>query len=122
MDKTTTILILRQKIERFRDERDWLKFHNPKDLSIALAIESSELEEIFLWKDKGEIRRLLRDKKQLERVKEEMADISVYLLSLSSILNVDLSDAVSRKLIQNARKYPITKSKGSSMKYNELKL
>jgi len=120
LDSRTSISILRHEVERFRDKRDWLRFHNPKDLSIAIAIESSELEEIFLWKDKDDVNRLLGDRDQLERVKEEMADIGIYLLSLSSVLNVDLSDAVRKKLSQNARKYPISKSKGSSKKYNEV--
>lgn len=120
MDNNTTIAFLRQEVEKFRDERDWLKFHNPKDLSMALSIESSELEEIFLWKDKEELKRTLEDAHQLERVKHEMADIAIYLLSLSSVLQIDLSDAVVNKLVQNATKYPVDKSKGSSKKYNEL--
>jgi dCTP diphosphatase len=120
MDKNTTVSALRQEVERFRDERDWLKFHNPKDLSIALSIESSELEEMFLWKNEDEVKRLLKDNNQQERVEEEMADIGIYLLSLSSVLNMDLSDAIGRKLALNSRKYPITKSKGSSRKYDEL--
>ena len=120
LDARTPISALRREVERFRDKRDWLKFHNPKDLSIALAIETSELEEIFLWKNKEDVQRLLKDKSQLGRVTEEMADIGIYLLSLSSVLNVDISDAIGKKLAQNARKYPITRSKGSSKKYNEL--
>ena len=120
MDSNTTVSALRQRVERFRDERDWRKFHNPKDLSIALTIESSELEEAFLWKDKAEVELLSRDRTQLERVAEEMADIAIYLLSLSSVLKVDLSEAIGRKLVQNERKYPVDKSKGSSKKYNEL--
>jgi dCTP diphosphatase len=85
-------LTLRKKVERFRDERDWRKFHNPKDLSIALTIEASELEELFLWKDKVGVELFLSDQRQLERVREEMADIGIYLLSLSSVLDVDLSE------------------------------
>jgi dCTP diphosphatase len=121
VDSNTTVSALRQRVERFRDERDWGRFHNPKDLSIALTIESSELEEIFLWKDKAEIELLSRDNIQLEKVEEEMADIAIYLLSLSSVLKVDLSDAIDKKIIQNERKYPVDKSKGSSKKYDELR-
>jgi len=120
VDSNTTVSALRKRVEKFRDERDWGKFHNPKDLSIALTIESSELEEVFLWKNRTEIGMLSRDNTQLERVAEEMADIAIYLLSLSSVLKVDLSEAIDRKLTQNERKYPVDKSKGSSKKYNEL--
>jgi dCTP diphosphatase len=120
LDNDTTISFLKLEAEKFRDQRDWQKFHNPKDLSIALSIEASELEELFLWKDSAEVEKLLKDKTQLEKVKEEMADIGIYLLSLSSVLKVDLSNAVTKKLAQNASKYPIKKSKGSSKKYDEL--
>ena len=121
LDSDSKVSVLKRKVEKFRNERDWQKFHNAKDLSIALSIEASELEEIFLWKSGEEVSRLLLDKHQLERVREEVADIGIYLLSLSSALNIDLSDAIMKKLAQNALKYPIEKSKGSSKKYTELK-
>ena len=105
---------------KFRDERDWLKFHNPKDLSIALSIESAELEELFLWKEDISAKRIRRDQKQLQRIREEIADIFIYLLSLSNVLGLDVSEAVDEKLEQNARKYPVSKSKGSNKKYDEL--
>ena len=120
MDSSTTLESLKHRVESFRDERDWLKFHNPKDLSMALSIEASELEELFLWKDKNELAQLSNDKHQLEMVKEEMADMCIYLLSLSSVLKVDLSDSITEKLAKNSAKYPVSKSKGSSKKYNEL--
>ena len=120
MDSDTTLESLKQRVESFRDERDWLKFHNPKDLSMALTIEASELEELFLWKDKDELDPLLTDKDLLQKVKEEMADMCIYLLSLSSVLKIDLGDSIIEKLAKNAAKYPIGKSKGSSKKYNEL--
>ena len=120
MDDNTTIASLKHQVENFRDERDWLKFHNPKDLSMALSIEASELEELFLWKGKDELGLLSNDKHQLEKVKEEVADMCIYLLSLSSVLKIDLSDAIIEKLAKNKAKYPVSKSKGSSKKYNEL--
>jgi len=119
MDSNTTLESLKRRVERFRDERDWLKFHNPKDLSMALSVEASELEELFLWKDKAELELLSNDERQLEMVKEEMADMCIYLLSLSSVLKVDLSDSIIEKLAKNAVKYPVNKSKGSSKKYNQ---
>ena len=120
MDNETTISDLRRKVEKFRDDREWLKFHTPKDLSMALSIESAELEELFLWNDDKSVGRMLQNRTKLQQVKDEVADIEIYLLSLSSVLHMDLSDAVYDKLTQNARKYPVEKSKGSSRKYNEL--
>ena len=111
---------LKEAVGKFRDERDWLKFHNPKDLSIALSIESSELEELFLWKEDMTAGRVKEDRRQFSRVKEEVADIFIYLLSLSNVLGLDMSEAVAEKLAQNAKKYPVSKSKGSNKKYDEL--
>ena len=120
LDNKATISNLKEEVAKFRDERDWLKFHNPKDLSIALSIESSELEELFLWKENMSANGIKKDRRQFARVKEEIADIFIYLLSLSNVLELDMSDAVAGKLKQNAKKYPVSKSKGSNKKYNEL--
>ena len=120
LDNKTSISSLKEAVAKFRDERDWLKFHNPKDLSIALSIETSELEELFLWKENVSASRIKKDRRQFSRVKEEIADIFIYLLSLSNVLGLDVSTAVTEKLEQNARKYPVSKSKGSNKKYNEL--
>ena len=120
MDNKATISSLKEAVAKFRDERDWLKFHNPKDLSIALSIESSELEELFLWKENMSASSIKKASGQFTRVKEEIADIFIYLLSLSNVLELDMSEAVTEKLEQNAKKYPVTKSKGSNKKYNEL--
>lgn len=120
MDNKTTIAALREKVAGFRDERDWLKFHHPKDLSMAISVESAELEELFLWKDQDSVQQMLRDEQQFRKVKDEIADIGIYLLSLSSVLQMDLSQAIEEKLAENSRKYPVEKSKGSSKKYNEL--
>ena len=117
MDRNTSVSVLKEKVAKFRDERDWLKFHNPKDLSIALSIEAAELEELFLWKDDVSADKIRKSQKQLQRVKEEMADIFIYLLSLSNVLGLDVSKTVNEKLEQNAMKYPISKTKGSNKKY-----
>jgi NTP pyrophosphatase (non-canonical NTP hydrolase) len=120
MDDDTTVAVLKQKVAGFRDERDWQKFHNPKDLSMAISVESAELEELFLWKNRESVQEMLSDEKQFRKVKDEMADIGIYLLSLSSTLHTDLSQAITDKLEENSRKYPVEKSKGSSTKYDEL--
>jgi len=120
VDNQAFISSLRKEVAKFRDDRDWMRFHNPKDLSIALSIETSELQELFLWKEDISASKIKGDRRQFKRVKEEVADIFIYLLSLSDILGLDLSEAVADKLEENARKYPITKSKGSNKKYDEL--
>lgn len=97
---------------KFRNDRNWEQFHNPKDLAIALNIESGELLEVFLWKNHEEANR--------EKVKEELADIFAYGLLLSHHYGFDLSEIVKDKIAANAEKYPIDKSKGSAKKYNEL--
>ena len=120
MEESTTLKDLKKKVADFRDERDWRKFHNPKDLSIAIAIESAELEEKFLWKDMNEVNDFLKDAKNLDDVKDEMADIGILLLNLSDILNVDLSEAIINKINKNEIKYPAEKAKGIAKKYTEL--
>jgi NTP pyrophosphatase (non-canonical NTP hydrolase) len=119
LDDNTAIAELRAKVSKFRDARGWLKFNNPKDLSIALSIEAAELQELFLWKDAEEVTRLQMDRKQISRVRDEMGDVAIYLLSLSDVLGVDLTEAILDKLKKNEKKYPVEKFKGSNRKYDE---
>lgn len=97
---------------KFRDERDWAQFHNPKDLSLALSIEASELNELFLWKSAEDA--------NLDKVKKELADILSYALLLAEKYNLDVKQIVLDKIKENNEKYPIDKAKGSAKKYNEL--
>lgn len=111
---------LQKLIEDFRDERDWKQFHNPKDLAMAISIETSELAEHFLWKTKEETEAYLADPKNKEEVEDEMGDVLAYLLELASIMNVDLEKAYIRKLGKSAKKYPVERAKGNNKKYKEL--
>ena len=97
---------------QFRDARDWKQFHNPKDLALAISIESSELLEAFLWKSAESV--------TVEKVKEEIADVFAYLIMLAEHYNLDLEQIVREKVQQNEFKYPVDKAKGKSNKYNEL--
>jgi NTP pyrophosphatase (non-canonical NTP hydrolase) len=106
-----------EKIRAFRDERDWVQFHNPKDMAIALSIESSELLEHFLWKNPEEVAQRVVSKR--DEIEEEIADIAIYLVELADNLDIDLLDAMEKKLRRNAEKYPAERVKGSSLKYNE---
>ena len=111
---------LRQAAIRFRDERDWAQFHNPKDLALGLSIEAAELCELFLWKTPTEVERALADGPLRQRLADEMADVLIFLLYLSHATGVALPDAVRAKLTANAVKYPVEKSRGSAAKYTEL--
>ena len=101
-----------QELIKFRDERDWEQFHNPKDLAIAISIEASELLEVFLWKNHTEAKS--------EKVKEELADIFAYAILLADKYNFDIGNIILEKISKNKEKYPIEKSKGLSKKYTEL--
>ena len=103
---------LMREIDAFTQERDWDQFHNPKDLAIALSIEASELLEAFLWKRPEDA--------DIEKVKEELADIINYALLMASKYGLDVAEIVRDKLAKNALKYPVEKAKGVATKYNEL--
>lgn len=104
-------------IRAFRDERDWLQFHNAKDLAAALAIEASELQEVFLWRRAQELEARVQERREL--IEDEVADIAIYLLEFADLLEIDLQSAIERKIAKNAAKYPVEKAKGSCKKYNE---
>lgn len=99
-------------LRQFRDERDWAQFHNPKDLALALNIESSELLESFLWKS--------AEQADVEKVREELADVFAYALLLADRYGFDVKQIVLEKIQKNALKYPLEKSKGTAKKYTEL--
>lgn len=101
----------------FRDERDWKQFHNPKDLAAALSIEAAELQELFLWKRVEELD--LKSEARLARIEEEVADVASFLFLFCSEMQIDLIDAVKRKIDQNSKKYPADTVRGSAKKYNE---
>ncbi len=107
------------KIRKFRDERDWKQFHDPKNLAVSISIEAAELLELFQWKTGDEATRYAAQNK--ERVAEEMADVAIYLLELADIVGIDLTRAIEAKLEKNAKKYPVEKSRGVSTKYTDLK-
>jgi NTP pyrophosphatase (non-canonical NTP hydrolase) len=101
-----------QALLKFRKERDWEQFHNPKDLALAISIESAELLELFLWKKAEEA--------NAEKVKEELADIFSFAFLLAEKYGFDVKDIVLEKIKWNGEKYPIDKSKGTAKKYDEL--
>ncbi len=100
---------------KFRNERDWKQFHDTKNLAIALSIEAAELNELFLWKGIDE-----SEKVDKSKIKEELADIFAYAFLLAEKLDLNVKDIVLEKIKRNGEKYPVSKSKGTAKKYNEL--
>jgi NTP pyrophosphatase (non-canonical NTP hydrolase) len=104
-----------KQLADFADERDWDQFHNPKNLAMALSVEASELVEIFQWLTPEQAKEIM-DSSQSDHVKEEVADVMIYLLRLADKLDIDLESAVNDKIIQNGKKYPVNLSKGNADK------
>lgn len=101
-----------EALKTFRDERDWKQFHNPKDLSLALSIEAAELLEAFLWKSPEEA--------DLQKIKEELADVFAYAFLLADACNLDVKEIVMAKIELNKQKYPADKARGNATKHTEL--
>ncbi len=108
----TEIQKITEELRKFRDERDWSQFHNPKDLAIALSIEAGELLELFLWKP--------AEAADADKVKEELADVFAYAFMLADKYGLDVAQIMQDKLAKNKLKYPVEKAKGNAKKYNEL--
>lgn len=106
---------LKEKILQFRDERNWQQFHNPKDLALSLSLEASELLELFQWKTSDEA-----VEKNLDKMKDELADILIYAILFADELKFDLEEIIVDKLKKNNEKYPVELSKNNKQKYSEL--
>ncbi len=106
------------KIMAFREKRDWEQFHNPKNLAISISLEASELLEQFQWKDFDESIKYAKENK--EKISSEISDILIYIMYLCSDLDIDIKEAVNKKIESNDQKYPVSKSKGKSNKHDQL--
>lgn len=111
-DADTTVETLRQEIAAFIRERDWEQFHDPKNLSMAIATEAAELMEHFRWVRSEHTADLLRDPKALAGIRDEVADVLAFLLSFANAAGIDLTQALRDKMIRNAQKYPAEEYKG----------
>ena len=105
-DSDTTLSELRELVREFRDRREWGRFHTPKNLSMAIAVEAAELMEQFQWLAQDEAWALAEDAGRLKLIGEELADILIYALSFAEALHLDVATAVVDKLARNAKKYP----------------
>jgi NTP pyrophosphatase (non-canonical NTP hydrolase) len=109
---------LQDRVLKFRDDRDWKQFHNPKDLAISLLVEATELLDEFKWKDEKAVAKHLKESK--ESVSDEVMDVLYHVLLISADLDIDISKEFERKMRNNEAKYPVEKSTGSNKKYTEI--
>ncbi len=111
-DADSTLNALKALVSQFVAERAWQPFHSPKNLAMGIAVEAAELMECFLWLDLPASHEAAKDPKQREAIADEMADVFCYLLNLSNVLGIDLSEALRTKMVKNALKYPAEKYHG----------
>lgn len=102
-------------ILKFRDDRDWKQFHNPKDLAISISLESAELLEVFQWSGSD-----VSGENKKEKISEELADVINYCVLMADACNLDIDQIVQDKIKKNNEKYPVEKAKGKSEKYSKL--
>lgn len=115
-----TLEDLRKRLLKFNEERDWSQFHSPKNLAMALTGEIGELSEIFQWLSCEHSNDIMKDSKASAAVKEEIADIFLYTITLAEKCGIDLIKEANNKINKNAEKYPVSKAKGNAKKYSEL--
>lgn len=104
------------EVLKFRDDRNWKQFHNPKDLAISISLEAAELLEIFQWSAED-----VRCEEKMDKIKEELADVVNYCILMADACGLDLDEIVREKVKKNGEKYPVEKAYGSKEKYTELK-
>ena len=108
----TDIEVITAELVKFRNERDWEQFHNPKDLALAISVEAGELLELFLWKNAEEANE--------DKVKEELADVFAFAFLMADKYGLDVKQILLDKMKANGEKYPVEKAKGTAKKYDEL--
>jgi len=109
---------IQQKLRKFAEDRNWDQFHSPKNLSMALAAEAAELLEIFQWLTEEQSKDIVNSENEIAQVKEEIADVFIYLVRLADKLNIDIEKEVLAKIALNEKKYPVDLSKNNAVKYN----
>jgi NTP pyrophosphatase (non-canonical NTP hydrolase) len=119
-DSITTVAELKTRLLAFVREREWEQFHSPKNLSMALAAESGELMEHFLWATPEQSRAIVDDAAKRGKIADELADVVIYALEFANITGLDVAAAIEAKMASNAKKYPVEKARGRADKYTEL--
>lgn len=118
MKKASDIAQLQRLIIKFRDARDWKQFHNAKDTSLSIVLEAAELMEHFQWKNVDEIKEHIKTHRK--EIGEELADVFYWILLMSYDMDIDIKDALEKKLINAGKKYPVKKARGKHLKYTDL--
>lgn len=113
-----TIESINAEIRAFRDARDWMQYHAPKELAVAIAAEAGELLQHFVWQSPAQSEQRARERRG--EISSEIADVAILLFELADNLDINLADAMRAKLAQNELRYPVAKARGSNKKYNEL--
>jgi NTP pyrophosphatase (non-canonical NTP hydrolase) len=111
-DDRTSVADLRQRVAAFVAARDWQPFHTPKNLSTAIAVEAAELLEHFQWLSDAQVAKALQDPQELASIADELADVTIYVLSLANALGVDVSAAVLDKIERNEQRFPVEEWRG----------
>ena len=111
---------LQARLRAFAAERQWQPFHTPKNLAMALMVEAAELTEIFQWMTEDASKEAARNPETAQAVKDELADVLMYVVRLASVLGVDLNEAAQQKLKLNGEKYPVAKAWNTSKKYDQI--
>ncbi len=119
-DSATTIAELKARVLAFVRERDWEQFHSPKNLSMALAAETGELMEHFLWATAEQSHAIATEPAKRGKIADELADVVIYAIEFANITGLDISAAIEAKMTANAKKYPVEKARGRSEKYTGL--
>lgn len=115
MENASRFTALVERIKKFSADRDWSQFHDPKNLAISLNLEASEVLELYQWTKDNQLK-----PERAGKINDELADVFYWLVLLSNYYNIDLVEALDKKMDQNEQKYPVEKAKGKSDKYNEL--
>lgn len=120
VDDPANVQSLTRELLRFRDERDWSQFHTLRNLIVSLNLEAAELLELTQWKSDDEVAKLAENPTSAEALRDECADVLLYLLLIAEKAGFNLTEAAQRKIAKNALKYPVSRSYGTSRKYTEL--
>lgn len=108
---------IKKEIKKFIRERNWEKYHSPKNISMSIAIEAAELMEHFQWLTIDQSKKLLKDKKKRAEIEDELADIAIYLLDFCELFDIGLESCILRKLEKSSEKYPVHLVRGKAHKY-----
>jgi len=120
-DGTTTMTELKSRVQGFVNDRDWGRYHNPKDLAISIAIEASELMEIFQWVREADLNGIINQDAKRSDIQQELADVIIYCLGLANVLDIDIAQAVIDKIGHNECRYPADEAKGFYEKHTGIK-